>query len=67
MIEVTDSRRARATKLVERFSLWSGAAGLIPLPFVDLAAVGGVQISDASPHFAALPGCRFQKTAAKRL
>jgi uncharacterized protein (DUF697 family) len=38
------SRRARATKLVERFSLWSGAAGLIPVPFVDLAAVGGVQI-----------------------
>jgi uncharacterized protein (DUF697 family) len=39
-----DSRRAEAVKLVERFSLWSGAAGLIPLPFVDLAAVGGVQI-----------------------
>jgi uncharacterized protein (DUF697 family) len=31
-------------KLVERFSLWSGAAGLIPLPFIDLAVVGGVQI-----------------------
>ena len=39
-----DARRATAVKLVERFSLWSGAAGLIPLPFVDLAAVGGVQI-----------------------
>jgi uncharacterized protein (DUF697 family) len=39
-----DSRRARATKLVERFSLWSGAAGLIPVPFFDLVAVGGVQI-----------------------
>jgi uncharacterized protein (DUF697 family) len=37
-------RRAAAMKVVERFSLWSGAAGLIPLPFVDLAAVGGVQI-----------------------
>jgi uncharacterized protein (DUF697 family) len=37
-------RRAIAMKLVERFSLWSGAAGLIPMPFVDLAAVGGVQI-----------------------
>jgi uncharacterized protein (DUF697 family) len=42
--EVTDSRRARATKLVERFSLWSGVAGLIPVPVVDLVAVGGVQI-----------------------
>ncbi|HEX7561808.1 MAG TPA: YcjF family protein [Bradyrhizobium sp.] len=39
-----ESRRASAVKLVERFSLWSGAAGLIPVPFVDLAAVGGVQI-----------------------
>ena len=39
-----DRRRARAVKLVERFSLWSGAAGLIPVPFVDLAAIAGVQI-----------------------
>ena len=39
-----EDRRASAVKLVERFSLWSGAAGLIPVPFVDLAAVGGVQI-----------------------
>ena len=39
-----DGRRATAVKLVERFSLWSGAAGLIPVPFVDLAAIGGVQI-----------------------
>src|SRR6202140_4219601 len=39
-----ESCRAAAVKLVERFSLWSGAAGLIPVPFVDLAAVGGVQI-----------------------
>ena len=39
-----ERRRAVAVKLVERFSLWSGAAGLIPVPFVDLAVVGGVQI-----------------------
>ena len=38
------SRRAHAKKLVKRFSMWSGAAGLIPLPFVDAAAVGGVQM-----------------------
>jgi uncharacterized protein (DUF697 family) len=37
-------RRAAAMKVVERFSLWSGAAGLIPLPLVDLATVSGVQI-----------------------
>jgi uncharacterized protein (DUF697 family) len=39
-----EERRAAAEKVVERFSLYSGAAGLIPLPGVDLATVGGVQI-----------------------
>jgi uncharacterized protein (DUF697 family) len=43
--EMTDeSRDEAASKLVDRFSLWSGAAGLIPVPLVDIAAVGGVQI-----------------------
>jgi CRP-like cAMP-binding protein/uncharacterized protein (DUF697 family) len=37
-------RRANAVKLVERFAVWSGVAGLIPVPLVDLAAVGGVQM-----------------------
>ncbi len=37
-------RRARAIAVVKRLSLWSGAAGLIPVPFVDTAAVGGVQL-----------------------
>ena len=39
-----DERRAAAEKVVERYSLYSGAAGLIPVPGVDLATVGGVQI-----------------------
>ena len=43
--EMTDARRDElASKLVDRFSLWSGAAGLIPVPIVDVAAVGGVQL-----------------------
>src|SRR2546421_12423264 len=37
-------REEQATQLVDRFSLWSGAAGLIPVPIVDVAAVGGVQL-----------------------
>ena len=37
-------RRRVAAKLVERFSVWSAVAGTIPVPFVDLAAIGGVQI-----------------------
>ncbi|MGA7790183.1 MAG: DUF697 domain-containing protein [Xanthobacteraceae bacterium] len=40
----SDRRRTNATKLVERFALWSGVAGIIPVPFVDLAAVGSVQV-----------------------
>jgi len=42
---MTDAARDElASQLVDRLSLWSGAAGLIPLPLVDMAAVGGVQI-----------------------
>lgn len=39
-----DSRSELAEKLVNRFSMWSGAAGLIPIPLADIAAVGGVQL-----------------------
>src|SRR5262249_26993147 len=39
-----DERKVQARKLVERFSLWSGVAGMLPVPAVDLAAVGVVQI-----------------------
>ena len=43
--ETTDARRDEvASQLVDRLALWSGAAGLIPVPVVDLAAVGGVQL-----------------------
>ena len=37
-------REEGASQLVDRFSLWSGAAGLIPLPLIDVIAVGGVQL-----------------------
>jgi uncharacterized protein (DUF697 family) len=39
-----EERDHAAEKLVDRFTLWSGGAGLIPIPLVDIAAVGGVQI-----------------------
>lgn len=38
------SRDELAEGLVNRFSMWSGAAGLIPIPLADIAAVGGVQL-----------------------
>ena len=43
--EMTPERRHEmAAHLVDRFAFWSGAAGLIPVPGVDLVTVGGVQI-----------------------
>ena len=39
-----DERKTNARRLVERFSFWCGIAGLLPVPVVDLAAVGGLQI-----------------------
>ena len=44
--KMTDEQRDEAaSKLVDRFSLWSGAAGLVPIPLVDIVAVGGVQLA----------------------
>ncbi len=43
--QMTDAERDElASQLVDRLSLWSGAAGLIPVPLVDMIAVGGVQL-----------------------
>jgi uncharacterized protein (DUF697 family) len=39
-----EEREEQASQLVDRFSLWAGAAGLVPLPLVDMAAVAGVQL-----------------------
>ena len=33
-----------ASKLVERFALWSGVAGLVPVPIIDVLAVAGIQL-----------------------
>jgi len=40
----TEPRDVVANRLVDRFALWSGVAGLIPVPVVDLVAVGGLQV-----------------------
>ena len=39
-----EQRQEMASGLVDRFALWSGVAGLIPVPIVDVLAVGGLQI-----------------------
>ena len=42
--ETPEPRHETAAKLVDRFAVWAGVAGLIPLPFVDVLAVGGLQV-----------------------
>lgn len=43
--EMTPERRDEfAASLVNRFAIWSGVAGFIPVPVVDAVAVGGLQI-----------------------
>jgi uncharacterized protein (DUF697 family) len=39
-----ESRQDVASKLVDRFAIWSGVAGLVPVPVVDLLCVGGLQV-----------------------
>src|SRR3974390_3868617 len=42
--DVPEPRDQVASKLVDRFAIWSGVAGLVPLPVVDVLAVGGLQL-----------------------
>jgi uncharacterized protein (DUF697 family) len=42
--ESTEERGEVASKLVDRFAIWSGVAGLVPVPIVDILAVGGIQL-----------------------
>jgi uncharacterized protein (DUF697 family) len=43
--ELTPEHRDElASDLVDRFALWSGVVGLVPLPVIDAIAVGGVQL-----------------------
>jgi len=39
-----EQRDEMASKLIDRFALWAGVAGLIPLPIIDVVTVGGLQI-----------------------
>jgi uncharacterized protein (DUF697 family) len=42
--ESPESNEELASRLVDRFAVWSGVAGLIPIPVLDLFAVGGLQV-----------------------
>jgi uncharacterized protein (DUF697 family) len=57
-------RDAKAAKLVDHFCLWSGGAGLIPLPLIDMAAVGAVQLQMLR-RLAAIYDVRFSDNLGK--
>ena len=44
-VQLTDAQRDElAEQLVSRFTAWSAAAGVIPVPVIDVIAIGGVQL-----------------------
>lgn len=48
------TQEEQSLKLVKRYMLWSLGAGAIPIPFIDFAAVTGVQIKmikELSDHY----------------
>jgi len=60
---VTDQQE-RAFKTVRKYIYWSMGAGMIPIPFVDLTAVSGVQLKMIA-DLAKIYDVRFQKNAVK--
>src|SRR4051812_32956936 len=59
-------RDVLAEKLVDRFALWSGAAALIPLPLVDMVAVGGLQLRMLS-RLSEIYGVPYSENRAKAI
>lgn len=65
--EMTPERRNElASKLVDRFAIWSGVAGLIPVPVVDVVAVGGLQI-EMLRRISRIYGVAFSENRGKAL
>lgn len=61
-----ESKLERSRAIVRKYMYWSMGAGFIPVPYVDIAAVTGVQIkmlADLSQHY----GIPFAKNRAKEI
>jgi uncharacterized protein (DUF697 family) len=56
----------QARKIVKNYMWWSMGAGLIPVPFVDLIAVSGVQLKMLA-EVSKVYGIEFQETRGKAL
>jgi uncharacterized protein (DUF697 family) len=62
--ETHAKREADALATVKRFSAWTAFGGLIPLPFVDVVAVAGLQLQMLR-RLAAIYGIPFSDNAGK--
>lgn len=61
-----EHRNEVASKLVDRFAIWSGVAGLIPLPLVDAVTIGGLQLQMLR-RISQIYGVAFSKNIGKAL
>ena len=64
--DAPEQRDQVASKLVDRFAIWSGVAGLVPLPVVDVLAVGGLQLQMLR-RLSQIYGVEFSKNRGKAL
>jgi uncharacterized protein (DUF697 family) len=60
----TGLRAAQAMEIVKRNMLWSGAAGVVPVPMLELVAITGIEIKLVK-ELADLYGVSFRKDLAK--
>lgn len=61
-----DPKEQQSQKLVKNYMWWSMGAGLIPVPFVDLVAVSGVQLKMLA-GISKIYGVEFQENRGKAL
>jgi uncharacterized protein (DUF697 family) len=64
--ETAEPREEVASRLVDRFAIWSGVAGLVPVPVVDLVAVGGLQLQMLR-RLSQIYGVAFSENSGKAL
>lgn len=64
--ETPEQRAEAASKLVDKFAIWSGVAGLLPLPVVDTIAVGGLQLQMLR-RISQIYGVAFSENSGKAL
>jgi uncharacterized protein (DUF697 family) len=61
-----NEKEQQARKIVKNYMWWSMGAGLIPVPFVDLVAVSGVQLKMLA-EISKIYGVEFQESRGKAL